>query len=71
MWWHMPIIPAIQEAEIKRIPVQGQPEQKVSKTSSQQKNPEQRGTSVIPAMWDAYVKGSQSEITLGKKENPI
>jgi hypothetical protein len=33
--WHMPGIPATQEAEIGRIGVQGQPRQKVRKIPSQ------------------------------------
>jgi hypothetical protein len=38
----MPIILAAQEAEIRRMMVQGQPRQKVRKTLSQ-KNPSQKG----------------------------
>jgi hypothetical protein len=34
----MPVIPATQEAEIRRIPVRAQPGQNVSKTLSQQIN---------------------------------
>jgi hypothetical protein len=34
--WLMTVIPATQEGEIGRIVVRGQPEQKVSKTPSQQ-----------------------------------
>jgi hypothetical protein len=37
-WWFAPVIPTIQEAEIRRIAVQGQPEQKISETLSQQVN---------------------------------
>jgi hypothetical protein len=34
--WHTPVIPAIQEEEVRRIPVQGKSRQRVSKTLSQQ-----------------------------------
>jgi hypothetical protein len=37
MWWLTPIIPATQGAEIGRMEIQGQPQQKVSETSSQPK----------------------------------
>jgi hypothetical protein len=37
--WLMPVIPATQEAEIRRIVVQSQPRQTVHKILSQKKNP--------------------------------
>jgi hypothetical protein len=40
-WWLTPVIPATQEAEIRRITVQSQPRQIVHKTLSQ-KNPSQK-----------------------------
>jgi hypothetical protein len=46
----MPEIPATWEAQIRRITVQGQPRQKVSKTLSQQKNQAWWYTSVFLAM---------------------
>jgi hypothetical protein len=33
--WLMPIIPAVQEAEIRRIAVEGRPEQRVKRTPSE------------------------------------
>jgi hypothetical protein len=36
VWWLIAGIPATQEAEIERISVQGQSEEKVNKTLSQQ-----------------------------------
>jgi hypothetical protein len=39
IWWFLPIIPAIQETEIRRIAVQGQSEQQVSKTLISPKKP--------------------------------
>jgi hypothetical protein len=64
----MPAIPAAWEAEISRIMIQDQPEQKISETPSQQ-------TSwawcwympVIAAMEEAWVVGSRSQDGLGKK----
>jgi hypothetical protein len=35
-WWLTAIIPTIQEAEIRKIKVQGQPGQNISETSFQQ-----------------------------------
>jgi hypothetical protein len=34
VWWLKPVIPATQDAEIRRIEVQGQPGQKVHETPS-------------------------------------
>jgi hypothetical protein len=40
-WWHMPIILATEEAEIRRITIQSQFRQKVHESQSQ-KNPSQK-----------------------------
>jgi hypothetical protein len=39
VWWLKPVISAIQEAEIRKITVQGKPGQKVRKTTYQQNKP--------------------------------
>jgi hypothetical protein len=48
----MPIIPAIQEVEIRRIMVRGQPGQKVSETPFQQIS-QTLCVSVIQTTWEA------------------
>jgi hypothetical protein len=58
----MPVIPAIQEAEIRRIAVQGQPGQKVSKTLNQQ-NAGHGGTCLSSQQW-------LSRPTLSKNTRP-
>jgi hypothetical protein len=55
VWWLTPVIPDIQEAEIRRIIVQGQAWQKVIKTSSEQISQMWWYTPVIPAWWEAYL----------------
>jgi hypothetical protein len=55
-WWPMLIIQTIQEAEIRRIEVQGQPRQKVSKTPSQSIMWVYWHASVVPAIWEALDK---------------
>jgi hypothetical protein len=49
----MPIIPATKEAEIRKIMALGQPEEKVSKTPSQQISWLWWPVTVIPATWEA------------------
>jgi hypothetical protein len=48
-WLSVPVIPAIQKAEIRRILVLGQPRQKVHKTTSHQKKSGHGGVSIIPS----------------------
>jgi hypothetical protein len=53
VWWLKTIIPAAQEAEIRRIMVPDQPGQKVSKTPSQQNKSGVVTHACHPAMWEA------------------
>jgi hypothetical protein len=50
VWWYIPVIPENQEVEIRRMAVQGQPQQKISEIPFQQTNWEWWYTSLIPAM---------------------
>jgi hypothetical protein len=52
----MPVIPAIQKAEIRKTVIQNHPRQKVSKTASQQINQAWWCISVIPARCKAISK---------------
>jgi hypothetical protein len=71
----MPVIPATLEAEIRRIMIQVQSRQTVSKTSSQQISWAWWHTTAIPATWQVKIGGWWSETipwqnlkTLSKKQ---
>lgn len=54
-WWHTPLIPATQEAEVRGSEVQGQPQQ-LSKTLSQKKNRKNwGGSSGIKCPWIQFL----------------
>jgi hypothetical protein len=61
----------MQEAEIGRTVVQGQPEHKVSKTLSHKASQMWWFTSIIPAMSQAEVGGSLPEADPGKKHETV
>jgi hypothetical protein len=58
----MPVIQATWEADIRRIPIQDQPGQKVSETPFQQRSRVWWGMLIIPATLEAKVEGSQSKV---------
>jgi hypothetical protein len=64
----MPIILAAQEAEIRRMMVQGQPRQKVRKTLSQ-KNPSQKG--LVEWLKMKALSSSPSKTKKKKKRNCV
>jgi hypothetical protein len=67
----MPVIPAIQEADIGRIAIWGQPRQKVSKIPSQLINWAWWYMPVVPAMLEGWIEELRSRLTLGKNpKNP-
>jgi hypothetical protein len=69
--WLTPIIPAIPEANIVKVTVQGQPRKKVSKTPSEQIKWTWVYPPVIPATWEAEVEGSRPRSSWAKMQDPI
>jgi hypothetical protein len=53
MLWLTPVIPAIQEAQMGRMTVQGQPRQKAKETPSQPTSWMWWYVPIIPVMWEA------------------
>jgi hypothetical protein len=67
----MPVTPATQEAEIKRITVQAQPRQKVNETPSQSISCAVVGAPVIPAAQEVQVGGCGLMCPHAKPRDPI
>jgi hypothetical protein len=59
-WWHIPIIPATEEADIKKMNIQGQYGTKISETLSQHNKP----ATVVGAYKSKYMEAVGKRITV-------